>query len=260
MTDELKGKRIIVTGGARGLGAALVEAYADKGAHVVGFYRRLTGDAVLGRLSPDSAKRVEFLQCDISQKSEVDSMIARAVERLGGLDVLVNSAGIAPNPPGPAEHIALDTWEEVFAINTRGTFLTNVAAFPYLRERGGRILNIASGAGVFGFTGKAHYSASKGAVITWTRCVAKEWAKYNITANAILPAIKTPLAMQTRESFSPEELKVHMEYLRNVIPLGGDLGDATRDFVPYMIFLAGDGAHFVTGQIISMDGGMVMVR
>ena len=259
-SNRLAGKRIIVTGGASGLGAALVRSYLAEGAHVVSFYRRQNGDALLKSLASDIAERVHFVACDISQKDQVDAATAAAVDRMGGLDVLVNSAGIAPNPPGPAEHIELKTWEEVFAVNSRGTFLTNVAVFPYMRDRGGRILNIASGAGVFGFTGKAHYSASKGAVIAWTRCIAKEWAKYRITVNAILPCIITPLAMQTRSCFSPDELATHLEYLRRTIPLGGDLGDAERDFVPYMVFLAGDGANFVTGQMISIDGGMTMVR
>jgi NAD(P)-dependent dehydrogenase (short-subunit alcohol dehydrogenase family) len=259
-SNRLAGKRIIVTGGASGLGAALVRSYVAEGAYVVSFYRRQSGDALLKSLHPDFAERVHFVACDVSQKDQVDAATAAAVDRMGGLDVLVNSAGIAPNPPGPAEHIELSTWEEVFAVNARGTFLTNVAAFPHMRDRGGRILNIASGAGVFGFEGKAHYSASKGAVIAWTRCVAKEWAKYRITVNAILPCIITPLALQTRSCFSPDALKAHHEYLRRTIPLGGDLGDAERDFVPYMVFLAGDGASFVTGQMISIDGGMTMVR
>jgi NAD(P)-dependent dehydrogenase (short-subunit alcohol dehydrogenase family) len=259
-TQSLLGKRIIITGGASGLGAALVKGYAKEGARVVALFRNRTGEAVLRGLPSDVASQIEYLQCDISDKAQVDAATKAAVDHLGGLDVLANCAGIAPNPPGSPESITLETWEEVFSINARGTFLTNVAAFPYLRDRGGRILNIASGAGVFGMASKAHYSSSKGAVIAWTRCIANAWAKHGITANAILPAIITPLALQTRSSFSPDELAAHLDGLKRSIPLGGDLGDAARDFVPYMVFLAGDHARFVTGQMIAMDGGMVMVR
>jgi 2-hydroxycyclohexanecarboxyl-CoA dehydrogenase len=146
-------------------------------------------------------------------------------------------------------------------VNLRGTFLTNQAAFPYLREAGGgRILNYASGAALYPFVGGAHYSASKGAVISWTRTIAHEWGRHNITANAICPVIWTPMYDASRARYSPEELSAHEARMAERIPLGGRSGDPDRDMAPVLVFLVGDGARFITAQIISIDGGMVPLR
>jgi NAD(P)-dependent dehydrogenase (short-subunit alcohol dehydrogenase family) len=255
--SSLAGIRIIVTGGASGMGAVMVEGYARAGAQVAAFYRNQNGQAVLERLAPDVASRVSFLRCDVASKEQVDAAVAQAVRWMGGLDVLVNSAGIAPG--SPAECIELQSWDEVFAINARGTFLTNQAAFPYLKDRGGKIINFASSTGAVGRPGKAHYAASKGAVLAWTRSVAREWGRYGITVNAIAPAIWTAMYEKTRATMSREQLAAHDAERAQIIPLGGKLGDPLRDFLPYMIFLAGEGSGFITGQTIVIDGGAVML-
>ena len=140
----------------------------------------------------------------MSDKASVDAAFTAAATALGGLDVLVHAAGIAPG--APAEEIAVEDWDNVFAVNARGTFLTNQAAFRYLRESGGRIINFASSAGVAGLANKAHYSASKGAVVAWTRTVAKEWGKHGITVNMVAPAISTPMYAKTRSLMTAEQL------------------------------------------------------
>ncbi|CAN5281614.1 hypothetical protein BH10PSE13_BH10PSE13_17490 [soil metagenome] len=141
-----------------------------------------------------------------------------------------------------------------------GTMLINQAVFPHLKEKGGRILNFASSTGATGAAIKADYAASKGAVLAWTRSIAVAWAKYNITANAICPVIMTEMYQATRASFSPAELAAHDEQMVKAIPLGGAFGDPDRDFAPFVVFYAGDGARFVTGQTLSVDGGVFMVR
>jgi NAD(P)-dependent dehydrogenase (short-subunit alcohol dehydrogenase family) len=182
---------------------------------------------------------------------------AWANERLDGLDVLVHAAGIAPN--ASADSITLDEWEEVFAVNTRGTFLTNRAAYELLKGSGGRIINFASAAGVLGQPGKAHYAASKGAVLAWTRTVAREWGPLGITVNAIAPAMWTPMYEATRASMSAEQLQQHDAYMAAQVPIGGRLGEPARDLAPVLVFLVGEGSRFVTGQTLMIDGGMLML-
>ena len=253
----LDGKRVIVTGAASGMGAATVAAYARAGARVIGWYRHREPDDVLAGLDPASRAMVSFVRHDVANRQDVLDGVERSVAALGGLDVLVNAAGIAPG--APAEAISLDAWEEVMATNARGTFLTNQAVFPHLRDHGGRIINFASAAGVIGLFNKAHYAASKGAVLAWSRTIAKEWAPYRITVNCIAPAIWTPMYDKTRASFSLDQLAQHDAMMRAAIPLGGKLGDPERDFAPMMVFLAGDGAGFLTAQTYAIDGGALVL-
>lgn len=252
---SVEGTRIIVTGAASGMGAAMVRAYAAAGAQVAALDRDEEGGEAL---VAEVGAQARFLPCDVSDKASVDGAFAAAASHLGGLDTLVHAAGIAPG--APAESIDADEWDLVFSINARGTFLTNQAAFRLLREEGGRILNFASGAGVSGQPGKAHYSATKGAVVAWTRTIAKEWGRYGITANMLLPAISTPMYARTRSLMSEAALAAHDARLAAEMPIDGRLGDCDRDFVPLMLFLAGDGARFITGQMFAVDGGLLMVR
>jgi NAD(P)-dependent dehydrogenase (short-subunit alcohol dehydrogenase family) len=253
----LKGKRIIVTGGASGMGAAVVQAYARAGARLVSFTRNDPGTSVLTALSEEERSRITIIHCDVSNPSMVEATVAEAMGLLDGLDGLVNCAGIAPG--APAEQITPEAWDEVFAINVRGTFLTNKAAFPHLKDRGGFILNFASSTGVTGLAGKAHYAASKGAVLAWTRTVAREWGSYGIRVNAIAPVIWTPMYEKTRSLMTPEKRAAHDADMAKLVAIGGRAGDPERDFAPYMIFLAGEGARFITGQTIKIDGGLLML-
>lgn len=258
MGGELAGKKFIVTGAATGMGAATLAAYARAGAQVVGWYRNRTPDTILATLSGDDRARAQFVRGDVVDKADVDRAVAESVKILGGLDGLVNAAGISPS--GKAESDSQELYDEVMDINVRGTVLTNQAVFPHLKDRGGRIINFASAGGINGYAGKALYGLTKGAVLAWTRGIAMEWARHDITANCIAPAIWTPMYDKTRSEMTPEQLALHDERMKSAIPLGGKLGDVERDFAPLMIFLAGNGAGFLTGQTYCVDGGAVMVR
>jgi NAD(P)-dependent dehydrogenase (short-subunit alcohol dehydrogenase family) len=162
--------------------------------------------------------------------------------------------------PTAAELVTDEEWDWLFAINAKGTFITNQAAFPYLKDKGGRIINFGSNAGAAGVIGLAHYGATKGAVMAWTRTLAKEWGKYGICVNAVAPGMWTPMYEGSRATFDAEGLAAHDRHMANIIPLGGKLGNPDQDLAPFMVFLAGDGARFITGQTLSVDGGLLMVR
>jgi NAD(P)-dependent dehydrogenase (short-subunit alcohol dehydrogenase family) len=250
---SLDGRRIVITGGASGMGAGLVRGLPRLGALVASLDLNEEAGAEVAR-----AAGVPFVPADVSERASVTKAIDEAAGLLGGLDVLIHAAGIAPG--APAEEITSEDWERILAVNATGTFLANQAAFPHLCDHGGQILNFASAAGVKGYAGKAAYAASKGAVLAWSRSIALEWAGFGITVNCIAPAIWTPMYDKTRAAMTPEQLAGHDAFMATAMPLGGKLGDVERDLVPVIAFLSGDGARFMTGQVFPVDGGMLMVR
>ena len=252
----LAGKRFIVTGAASGMGEATAHAYARAGADVAILDIAARGNEVAEVIAAETGCTVCFMQCDVAEEAVGDA-IDQAVHLLGGLDGLVHAAGIAS--AAPADSMTLADWNRVMSVNATSTFLTNRAVFPHLKDKGGRILNFASSAGVLGYPGKAHYAAAKAAVLGWTRTIAQEWGQYGITANAIAPAIWTPMYEATRAAMSPERLVAHDADQRRKRHIGGKLGDPERDFAPMMVFLAGDGARFLTGQTYKIDGGALML-
>ena len=236
------------------MGAALLAPLARAGAQVISLDRN-EADGLAGA---KAARIAGFFLCDVTDKTSVDRAFAEASARIGGLDTLVHAAGIAP--AAAAAEITPEAWDDVFAVNARGTLLTNQAAFRLLKGTGGRIINFASGAGVAGLVNKAHYAATKGAVVAWSRTAAKEWGRHDVTVNMIAPAISTPMYMKTRSEMTPDALAALDARLAADMAIDGKLGDAERDLVPLMLFLCSNGARFITGQIFAVDGGLLMVR
>jgi len=250
---RLDGRRIIVTGGASGMGEAMVRAFPGLGAEVVSL--DVSQDAGASIAKEAGAR---FILADVSDPGSVAAAFAAATGELGGLDVLVHAAGISPS--SPAEASTVDLFHKVLNINALGTMLTNQAAFRCMKDAGGTILNFASAAGVIGQPDKPVYSMSKGAVVAWTRTAARERARYGIRVNMIAPAIWTPMYDKTRSEMPPDVLAAHDEQLKTAIPFGGHLGDVNTQFIPVMAFHASEGASFLTGQLIAIDGGAIMPR
>ncbi|MET0402213.1 MAG: SDR family NAD(P)-dependent oxidoreductase [Cystobacter sp.] len=254
---QLQDKRIIITGGARGIGAATVRAYVAEGANVVSLdVLDAPGQRVVDEARGPGTAR--YLHCDVSNPQSVNAAFAAATEHLGGLDVLAHVAGIDRH--APAEDISAEEFDLVFAVNVRGTLLTNQAAFRAMKQGGGHIINFGSDAGLIPYPGAGHYAASKGAVMAWTRTAAAEWGRHGITVNCVVPAMWTPMYEETRALMSPEQLAQHDAAMKGMVPLGGRLGDTDKHLSPVMVFLAGRGADFITGQLLPVNGGLGQVR
>lgn len=254
---ELKDKRLIVTGSAGGIGASVLRGLVAAGARVAAMdVNDLAGqhEAELAAAAAPGATR--YYHCDVRLRPDVDAAFGAAVAWLGGLDGLVNVAGI--ERAAPAEAIADADWDLMFDVNARGTLNTNQAAFAHLREGGGRILNFGSAAGVMGLPGCAHYSAAKAAVLGWTRTVAKEWGRYGISVNAAAPGMWTPMYEAHRSRMDAPALAAHDAMMAGLIPLGGKLGDPDRDMAPFVVFMMSEGARFITGQTLAVDGGLMI--
>lgn len=256
---QLDGKRIIVTGGAQGIGASVVRAYAAAGANVVSMdVNEDAGTSVAAAITEAGPGTVTFVRADVSDRPSVDAAFDKAAATLGGLDVLVNVAGIQRFQD--AHQPDMDFVERIYRINVFGTINTNGAAHRLMQDTGGAIINFGSEAGLTAEANNAVYGSTKAAVHTWTRSVAREWGPAGIRVNAVLPYMTTPMYQSFRDAMSPQDLAAHDEETAKEIPLGGKFGDPDQDLAPVMVFLASDASHFITGQLLPVDGGLVTVR
>ncbi len=257
---DIRGKRIVVTGCARGMGAATLHAYVRAGARVIGMDINDTDGRQVAvaadGVGPGSA---HYISVDISSRDSVEAAFAEAVRRLGGLDVLAHPAAIQRS--SDASDVSVEDWDLMFHVNVRGTMITNQVAHRYIREAGGgSIINFGSISGQRPEPVAAAYSAAKGAVHSWTRTAAAAWGQYNIRVNAILPAMATPMYREAMERATEEERIASFWRNRSTIALGGEYGDPDRDLGPVMVFLASDASRFITGQLLPVDGGQTSVR
>ncbi|MGV9862710.1 SDR family NAD(P)-dependent oxidoreductase [Rhodococcus koreensis] len=257
---QLEGKRILVTGGAQGIGAAIVKAYVAEGAQVRSYdLNEAGGQSTAEEANEVGPGSVTFSKLDITDGTATESLFRSAAEELGGIDVLVNIAGLQRS--AMAEDITADLFDSIYRVNVLGTIHTNQSAFRIMKDAGtGAIINFGSMSGFTGELSNAAYGSSKGAVHTWTRTVAREWGPSGIRVNAVLPYVNTPMFDKYTSSLGPEELAAYQEQLRKDIPLGGTFGNAERDLAPVLVFLAGDASHFITGQLLPVDGGFAAVR
>lgn len=253
---ELTNKKIIVTGSAQGIGASTVRAYVAAGAQVVAMdIDTEKGENAVANV--EGLGSAFFIKCDVGDRAEVDASFDKAVKLLGGLDVLAHVAGVHRH--AATHDVPDETLSWLFNINLNGTIYTNGAAYRHMHQ-GGSIINFGSESGLTAEINNAVYGASKAAVHAWTRSVAREWGAQGIRINAVLPYMVTPMYERFREALSAEDLAAHDKTTAEQIPLGGKFGNVDTDLAPVMVFLAGDGSRFITGQLIPVDGGLISVR
>ena len=241
---NLEGKVAIVTGASRGIGAAIVKRLADDGATVVAVARSVE--------SCDGAAMCQ--KVDVSDSAQVDACVKAVIEKFGKVDILVNNAGVTKD--GLLMRMSDADWDQVVDINLKGTFLfTRAVSRPMMKNKGadgtqlgGSIVNIASVVGITGNAGQANYTASKGGVIALTKTVAKELGSRNVRCNAVAPGF----IVSAMTDKLPDDVK---KQYASTIPLGRF--GTVEDIANCVAWLAGDAASYVTGQVISVNGGMV---
>jgi 3-oxoacyl-[acyl-carrier protein] reductase len=248
--QDLKGKKVLITGSSSGIGAATAVMFSRQGCFVGVHYfaTREGGEKTLEQVKANSDGLL--LGADMRDKQQVSRMVNRFVEQAGGLDVLVNNAGSLIDRQ-PFETATLDYHEDVFATNCRSLFLATQAALPHLKKSRGNIINIGS---VGGHTGGGHgsglYAAAKAAVATETIAMALEFAKYGIRVNSVLPGF---IETRFHQRFSDAERR---KRVAEQTPLGRN--GTAEDVAKAILFLASDAAGFITGEYLAVNGGLYM--
>jgi 3-oxoacyl-[acyl-carrier protein] reductase len=250
MTETTTSRVALITGARRGLGKAIALCLARRGADIV------INDIAAGKAEAEATaqeiralgRKALVLTADVTIAAEVNAVIEQTLAEFGRLDILVNNAGITRD--ALLMRMTDEQWQSVLDTNLKGTFLcTRAALKPMLKQRCGRIINIASVVGIMGNAGQANYAASKGGVIAFTKAVAKEVGSRGILVNAVAPGFIISAMTDRLEAAAAEKLHA-------LIPLGR-LG-TPEEVAEVVDFLASEASRYITGQVINIDGGMVM--
>jgi len=249
---RLKGKVALVTGSSRGVGKAIALAYAREGASIVVNYtsNKEAGEEVVAAIE-EMGSRAILLKADVAKGVEAESLVQAAIKEFGRLDILVNNAGFTR--PSMMLKMTEEQWDQVVDIHLKGAFLCSQAAGRQMKEQnGGKIINVTSVAGLVGTVGQINYSAAKGGILSMTKSIARELARYNVCANVISIGI---LAIGMSELITTDEKLKEIYMNRILLKRFGQ----PEDVAPAFVFLASDESNYITGQLLCVDGGYGMI-
>ena len=249
----LDGRTAIVTGGAKGIGIAYVEALASAGA-TVAIADIVTAEHVIARVAASAPDATVFdLPTDVSDETGVETLVSEVMARTGQIDILVNNAAMFSSlPVARFDEIDVGLWDKVMAVNVRGTFLMAKHVAPHMiARRSGKIINISSGTAYKGMAFMLHYVTSKGAVVSFTRALSRELGQHNICVNTLAPGLimsDSIVANEEHIAKARDKVVASRALQRDAYP---------DDLIGALLFLASSASDFVTGQTIAVDGGSI---
>jgi len=249
MQIDLSDQTVLITGGTRGIGRALVDAFAETGAHIAFTYRSSSeeADALVDRLT-DRGLEALSLQGNVADMQTAQDHIAAVTDAWDRLDILVNNAGITRD--GLMLRMSEDDWDMVMDVNLKGVFNYAKAAYrAFMRQRGGTMVNMSSVVGVMGNPGQTNYAASKAGIIGFSKSLAKELASRNVTVNVVAPGY---VDTEMTEALSDDA----REAMLDAVPLGRPA--TPEDVAEAVLFLASPAAQYITGHVLHVDGGLAM--
>ncbi len=249
---KLKDKIALVTGSSRGVGRAVALGFAKQGANVVVNYtsNENAANEVVETIQSMGSKAIA-VKADVAQKAEAENLVNSAIDTFGRLDILVNNAGFTR--PAMMIKMTEDQWDQVVDIHLKGAFLCAQAAGLHMKEqKSGKIINVTSVAGIVGTVGQINYSAAKGGIISMTKSIARELARYNVCANVIsLGIVATDMTETIRSDEKLKEIYMNRILLKRFAE--------ADDIAPAFVFLASDESNYITGQLLCVDGGYGMI-
>jgi 3-oxoacyl-[acyl-carrier protein] reductase len=249
---KLKDKIALVTGSSRGVGRAVALGFAKQGANVVVNYtsNENAANEVVETIQSMGSKAIA-VKADVAQKPEAENLVNSAIDAFGRLDILVNNAGFTR--PSMMIKMTEDQWDQVVDIHLKGAFLCAQAAGLRMKEqKSGKIINVTSVAGIVGTVGQINYSAAKGGIISMTKSIARELARYNVCANVIsLGIVATDMTEKIRSDEKLKEIYMNRILLKRFAE--------ADDIAPAFVFLASDESNYITGQLLCVDGGYGMI-
>lgn len=249
---KLKDKVALVTGSSRGVGKAVALGYAKEGANVVVNYtsNEKAANEVVDAIQGMGCKAVA-VKADVARKSEAENLVKAAVDNFGRLDILVNNAGFTR--PAMMMKMTEEQWDQVVDIHLKGAFLCAQAAALQMKEQqSGKIINVTSVAGLVGTVGQINYSAAKGGILSMTKSIARELARYNVCCNVIsLGIVATDMTEKIRSDEKLKEIYMNRILLKRFAE--------PDDISPAFVFLGSDDSSYITGQLLCVDGGYGMI-
>ena len=248
----MKDKVALVTGSSRGIGAAVALAYARAGADVAVNYSSSQGPAeeLVSRIE-QTGRRAIAVKADVAREEEAEMIVNRAVEELGRLDIVVNNAGFTR--PAMLHKMTVDQWDAVLGIHLKAAWLTVKAAQPHFKAQNkGKVINVTSVAGLVGTIGQVNYAAAKGGIISLTKSMARELARFNVCCNAVsLGIVATDMTEKIRTDDKLKQVYMNRILLKRFAE--------PEEVTPTFVFLASDEADYITGQVLPVDGGYGMI-